>query len=238
MSHGMKICKLTALSFNIKISLLKIPSRESYIVFIEELTENRPNACGLDIGTGASCIYPLLGVARNSAWKFIATESNEESLYYANLNITLNELQTQITLIDTNSQPSNQHKLIPDEIWNQTGFLDFTMCNPPFYSSADEVAELYSRKDPHPHEIIESEVSTFKDSEGFTEGGESKYVRKMIEESLDCKGKIGWCTTLLGKKNSAIELAKVLMDNALDWKVAEIRRGRTVRWCLAWNILT
>ncbi|KAL9007335.1 MAG: hypothetical protein Q9173_007363 [Seirophora scorigena] len=32
---------------------------------------------GLDIGTGSSCIYPLLGCAQRPKWRFIATGENE-----------------------------------------------------------------------------------------------------------------------------------------------------------------
>jgi 23S rRNA A1618 N6-methylase RlmF len=67
-------------------------------------------------GTGASCIYPLLGCRRNSNWHFLATGSltialellhtlyslvldvNEASLAYAEANIKRNRLEQSIDL--------------------------------------------------------------------------------------------------------------------------------------------
>ena len=43
-----------------------------------------------DSGTGASCIYPLLGV-RMYDWNFLATDVDTESIESANVNINLNK---------------------------------------------------------------------------------------------------------------------------------------------------
>ncbi|KAL8946255.1 MAG: hypothetical protein Q9222_007330, partial [Ikaeria aurantiellina] len=51
---------------------------------------------GLDIGTGASCIYPLLGCAQRPKWKFIATDTDTKSLNHARQNIHLNDLNSRI----------------------------------------------------------------------------------------------------------------------------------------------
>lgn len=41
------------------------------------------------IGTGASCIYPLLG-AKLNGWRFLATEVDEASVRYAKGNVQRN----------------------------------------------------------------------------------------------------------------------------------------------------
>lgn len=46
----------------------------------------------LDIGVGASCIYPLLGAKKNS-WNFIGTEVDQRNLTFARENVTRNGLQ-------------------------------------------------------------------------------------------------------------------------------------------------
>jgi 23S rRNA A1618 N6-methylase RlmF len=48
-------------------------------------------------GTGASCIYPLLGVSLNN-WNFLATDINETSLQYAKQNVKLNHWEDKIEL--------------------------------------------------------------------------------------------------------------------------------------------
>lgn len=55
-----------------------VPNRHNYILWLKTLldtsSDRQPGGklCGLDIGTGASCIYPLLGTAQRP-WCFIAT---------------------------------------------------------------------------------------------------------------------------------------------------------------------
>ena len=50
---------------------------------------------GVDVGTGASCIYPLLGAAA-LGWRFIATELDPRSVRAARHNVVLNKLESQI----------------------------------------------------------------------------------------------------------------------------------------------
>lgn len=47
---------------------------------------------GIDVGTGASCIYPLLG-AKVAGWSFLATEIDAVSAKWAEKNVRSNGLQ-------------------------------------------------------------------------------------------------------------------------------------------------
>jgi len=47
------------------------------------------------IGTGASCIYPLLGAKLNS-WQFIATDADATNVDYATANVLRNNLADNI----------------------------------------------------------------------------------------------------------------------------------------------
>ena len=49
----------------------------------------------LPLGSGASCIYPLLGAKLNN-WHFLATEVDESSVSYARENIKCNGLENKI----------------------------------------------------------------------------------------------------------------------------------------------
>lgn len=55
-----------------------IPSRLCYVRFIEDLLTHDKNelqtipVIGVDIGCGASCIYPLLACSRHPGWTFVA----------------------------------------------------------------------------------------------------------------------------------------------------------------------
>jgi len=55
----------------------------------------------VDSGTGASCIYPLLG-AKIGGWSFLATDIDETSIGYARRNVTLNNLESSIELRKVN----------------------------------------------------------------------------------------------------------------------------------------
>eukprot|EP00128_Syssomonas_multiformis_P006345 Colp12_sorted_trinity150504_noHs@26487 len=52
-----------------------VPNRLDYILWISDLIDQKTGeeVKGIDIGTGASCIYPLLG-HRLNGWKFLATD--------------------------------------------------------------------------------------------------------------------------------------------------------------------
>ena len=49
----------------------------------------------LPTGTGASCIYPLLGIRLNG-WKFLATDVDEKAVGYAQANVSRNGLDDKI----------------------------------------------------------------------------------------------------------------------------------------------
>eukprot|EP00736_Rhodelphis_marinus_P004535 Rmarinus@m.13622 len=77
-----------------------VPNRLNYIHWIEDLLclslgsnviPQGSNVRGIDIGVGANCIYPLLGVAVNG-WHFTATDISAESLEIAKRNAALNGL--------------------------------------------------------------------------------------------------------------------------------------------------
>jgi hypothetical protein len=51
---------------------------------------------GFISGTGSSCIYPLLGCRLNQ-WKFLASEIDDQNMYFASKNIAGNKMEDQIT---------------------------------------------------------------------------------------------------------------------------------------------
>lgn len=131
-----------------------IPNRLAYISFVYELLSwtlptwyllellrRRPlelRVRGLDVGTGASAIYPVLGAACFRSWQFTATDIDEESLEYARKNVVgcaSDEVKGRIELVDVGEGDA----FVPVGV---EGRYDFTMCNPPFYSSRQEMDEL------------------------------------------------------------------------------------------------
>ncbi|CAO3666717.1 unnamed protein product [Rhizopus stolonifer] len=65
-----------------------IPNRLNYILWLEDLlNETAPKDVvtkvkGIDIGVGASCIYPLLGCSSYNNWTFLVTGPNSTCTQY------------------------------------------------------------------------------------------------------------------------------------------------------------
>lgn len=72
-----------------------IPLRLNYILWIEDLLGIFGSAgeqiSGIDIGTGASSVYCLLG-AKSKGWHMTGTEVDDVSIQYARANIDRNRL--------------------------------------------------------------------------------------------------------------------------------------------------
>ncbi|KAA8571224.1 hypothetical protein EYC84_000557 [Monilinia fructicola] len=184
-----------------------VPNRLNYILWLQDLVDTSSDTYtdshsldrqvhGLDIGTGASCIYPLLGCTQHPLWKFTGTGP-----------------------------------LIPlDEIGCDS--LDFTLCNPPFYSSAEDLASSASLKQRPPFTAC-----TGSATEMVCEGGEVSFVSRMIDESLKLRDRVQWYTSMLGKFSSLSKIIEQLKENKVDnYAVTEFVQGsRTRRWAVAWS---
>lgn len=207
----------------------------------------------LDIGTGATAIYPILGCALSSLWKFDATDIDPESLSNARsiLDDPLNNgeaplpacaqrrtacgplrLQSQIRLILRTAEDP----LIPTEEQSHGLSADLlyhcTMSNPPFYSSSEDLAESAAAKLLPPQSAC-----TGTDGEMITPGGEVAFVTRQIEESLILKERVLWYTSMLGKLSSVSTLLQTLREKQIDnIAVTKFQQGQTGRWAIAWSL--
>ena len=102
-------------------------------VLTDKATETKAAVAveGIDVGTGASCIYPLLGHSLYS-WKFLATDIDPESVESARVIVATNHLEDSIQIL----QRAPDQPLLKGVVKNR---VSFCMCNPPFFSSIDEV---------------------------------------------------------------------------------------------------
>jgi len=73
-----------------------IAINENYQSPSPSVSPSTTDIIGIDIGTGASCIYPLLACKLHSDWKFEALELNERSYEYAKDNVERNGMKGQI----------------------------------------------------------------------------------------------------------------------------------------------
>ena len=210
-----------------------VTSRLNYLLWIRDVISktNDDTIIGLDIGTGATCIYPLLGCRLFLQARFICTEIDPESIKHASENIARNGLDGRISLV-----PGEPGMVFPDALWAENGRstggpTDFCMCNPPFYDSHDHFERNTSAKGGAP-----SSTLTATNSEMITEGGEKAFIKQMLLESLSLESKIRWYTSLCGHLSTVQyiigEIKRMKISNYL---VAEFAQGRTIRWGVAWS---
>ncbi|OTB01067.1 hypothetical protein M426DRAFT_64625 [Hypoxylon sp. CI-4A] len=213
-----------------------VPNRHNYILWLKNLldsssplpgSEPTKPATGLDIGTGASAIYPLLGCAQRSSWSFIATDVDEKSLSYARRNVELNNLQSRIRVVERTVTGC----LIPlDELDLES--IDFVMVNPPFYTSEAELEHLAKQKSRPPNSAC-----TGAPIEMVCAGGEVGFARRMIDESLVLRERVQWYTCMLGKQSSLeILIDSLRSSNVVNYAVTAFVQGnKTRRWAIGWS---
>ncbi|KAI2619138.1 hypothetical protein GGR54DRAFT_129033 [Hypoxylon sp. NC1633] len=215
-----------------------VPNRHNYILWLKDLLDSSapspPDSgdttrriVGLDIGTGASVIYPLLGCAQRPSWSFVATDVDEKSLAFARKNVRLNNLQARIRVVDR----SVTDCLVPlDELCLEA--IDFVMVNPPFYASKAELEDLTEQKDRPPNSTC-----TGAPVEMVCAGGEIGFVRRIVHESLVLKKRVQWYTSMLGKQSSLKVLIGILKGHDVsNYAVTAFVQGnKTRRWAVGWS---
>ncbi|TFK82629.1 S-adenosyl-L-methionine dependent methyltransferase [Polyporus arcularius HHB13444] len=214
-----------------------VPNRLNYILWLDDVVEAmglaehpveraRRVVRGLDVGTGASAIYPLLGCSTHSNWTFTATEIDFLSIEYARRNVVQNGLEERISVVQADPDGSILAPLAQSDVP-----YDFTMCNPPFYGSREEVIQSAESKEFEPNAVC-----TGADVEMITAGGEAAFVGKMVRESLRLRDKCRWFTSMLGKMSSLTHIVHLLREHAVsNYAITELVQGQTRRWVVAWS---
>ncbi|XP_024865659.1 RNA N6-adenosine-methyltransferase mettl16 isoform X2 [Kryptolebias marmoratus] len=180
-----------------------VPLRLNYIHWVEDLIDGQKQPRrGIDIGTGASCIYPLLGATMNG-WYFLATEVDDICFDYAKKNVEQNNMSDLIKVVKV-----PQKTLLMDALKEETEIVyDFCMCNPPFFANQLEAKGVNSRNSRRPPP---SSVNTGGVTEIMAEGGELEFVKRIIHDSLQLKKRLRWYSCMLGKKCSLTPLKEEL----------------------------
>ncbi|KAF9292747.1 Methyltransferase-like protein 16 [Linnemannia elongata] len=206
-----------------------IPNRLNYVCWIEDLLDNESTKeiHGIDIGTGASCIYPLLGCSRNKNWRMVATDIDNRSISFAESNVKRNHLDNVIEIIKNSSTDTFPAILFKDREQR----YDFCMCNPPFYKDEQDIQDSLEGKEGQPSAICKGTTN-----EMITTGGEAQFVKQMVDESIIHGQRIRWYTSMLGKRGSIDTVIAYLKEKKiLNYTLTTFRQGRTSRWAIAWS---
>ncbi|KAK0407302.1 hypothetical protein QR680_019126 [Steinernema hermaphroditum] len=215
----------------------RVPQRLNYLLFLEDLLLanglKNSDVTGIDVGTGCSCIYPLMGAAK-FRWKFVATEIDETSIKMAKSNVEKNGQTENITVM------CPRESTILTEAVNAAlceGFT-FSMCNPPFYDF-EESSRKYSMDENNACENTVTEggrpaprsATVARLNELATEGGEVAFVLRMIEESMELRTRIRLFTSMVGIKASVQKIERVLKTiGDVRYVVSTLDQGRTQRF--------
>lgn len=192
----------------------------------------------LDVGTGANCIYPLLG-HYDYGWRFIASDIDAQALASAAATLTANALEKVIELrLQTDKSAFFKGILRPSER------VVCTLCNPPFHSNATEAASGSMRKwrnlgKQDPQRKLPTLNFGGKSNELWCKGGELTFVRNMIKESKDYAEQVLWFTSLVSKSAHIHLLERVLKQvGAAEVRVCSMAQGQKQSRFLAWTFQT
>ncbi|KAJ1974221.1 hypothetical protein H4R34_004796 [Dimargaris verticillata] len=214
-----------------------IPGRLDYIHCIEDLMglcdplqQGQVPVRGLDIGTGASCIYPLLACRLHSSWHFLATDTHLPSVDVARVNVARNGLSDRIAVTHSHDPNVKLPLDMTTASANRPRF-DFCMCNPPYYRDEIEMADLQNAKPNLPPTTLPGQPH-----ELMTQGGEQQFVTGLIDESWQARGVITWYTSLIGRSTTLAPLTQYLTALGMtNYAIAELCPSRTRRWVLIWT---
>ena len=218
-----------------------VPGRADYLHYLADLlagsnqarTPKKKSVQILDIGTGSSCIYPLLGVSEYQ-WQFVASDINATSLTHAKSLLDVNpRLAQQIQLRLQTSPDAIFENIVLDDEW-----FDLSMCNPPFHTSLAEAREGTQRK----WQNLGKENTHLnfggQDAELWCAGGELAFIQRMIKESAAISTRCFWFTTLVSKSTSLPGIYSALKQaKVADHKTIAMSQGNKQSRLVAWTFL-
>ena len=214
-----------------------VPSRADYIHYIADLLDDSSPKNDtkklLDIGTGASLIYPIIGSAVYN-WHFVATDIEPKSLENAALIIANNDrLKEKVTL---RLQPNKKNIL--KGIISETDYFDAVICNPPFFKSEKEAAFQTQRKIKGLTKNKASKViHNFSGlhNELWCNGGELVFLLNYIQESQLFQNQVGWFTSLVSNEDNLKVCFKELKRLKAVFRTIEMLQGNKKSRILIWK---
>ncbi|WP_420591734.1 23S rRNA (adenine(1618)-N(6))-methyltransferase RlmF [Bacterioplanoides sp.] len=239
-----------------------IPGRADYIHYAADLLNkyqlNKEPVRVLDIGTGANLIYSLLGACQYQ-WNMLASDIDETAIRAANDILTANPaLQHKI---EVRQQPDDR-SVFRNLIQPGERFA-LSVCNPPFYASAEEAqaenlrkqrnlsrhqqkrqqpeaapAAPADRSDPWGKAKVNAEKQRNfggQNNELWCEGGELAFLKRMTRESQQYGQQVAWFTSLISKQeNVPLMLEYLKAQGVKKTEVVKMAQGQKISRFIAW----
>jgi len=232
-----------------------VPGRADYIHYLADLLADSNQGqipkgkqiVGLDIGTGANLIYPIVG-SQSYGWSFVGSELDPVSEKSAQLILKANpNLQKHV-----NVRRQQQAKNIFDDLIRPQDKFAFSMCNPPFFHSAKHAQQQNQRKVDNLARHKKKRNADTRDvrnkdpkqqlnfagqaNELHCPGGELAFIKQMIQQSKTYAQQVGWFTSLVSNKDNLRSLYQKLEQTGVtEVKTIKMAQGqkqsRFVAWC-------
>lgn len=215
-----------------------IPSRADYMHHLADLLRRnklQSTVHILDIGTGATAVYPLLGHSIYK-WHFVGTDVDKNSLQIAQNIIEKNNITAAIEL---RLQPDYQHIL--KGVIKSTDRFTASVCNPPFYKSQADALEATKTKLKGLGKGGDKVVRNFSGTptELCYAGGEKAFLHNYLYESSQYKQQCFWFTSLVSNVNHVESMRASLKKlGATQFEVLDMIQGNKMSRIVAWSFLT
>ena len=191
----------------------------------------------MDIGVGASCIYPVIG-NKEYGWSFIGSDIEEKALESANKIITYNAFLKRNVELRYQENPND----IFHGVMLRNEPIDVAICNPPFHTSQEEAQKGTLRKLSSLNKTkVTTPVLNFggQSNELWCDGGEERFVRNMIRQSKQFSTNCFWFSTLISKQAHVAPILDALKTaGVVDIKTIEMGQGTKISRIVAWTFLT
>ena len=216
-----------------------IPGRVDYIHYLADLlasSNDQKTPLGfdikaLDIGTGASLVYPLVG-QREYGWHFTGVDIDPVAIKSAQQICQFNKLKI-------NLRRQNIRENIFRGVIEPQDAFHITLCNPPFHASVEKANKGTQRKWLNLGKEKSSKLNFGgQNAELWCPGGEIKFIASMVEQSAEFAGQCLWFSSLVSKKDNLQPLYRIIRKATVaDFKVVEMAQGQKTSRFVAWTYI-
>lgn len=220
-----------------------IPGRADYVhVLADLLTVQGEIPRGkkvriLDIGVGASCIYPIIGF-HEYGWSFVGTDINPISIQSATKMLKANPSMD--AAVELRLQTSAEY--IFEGMMGEGEHFHATICNPPFHASMEDAQAGTRRKLNNLAKGTKTKpgrlISNFggEGAELWCEGGEFAFIRRMVQESVRFSMQCDWFSTLVSKEDHLPKIEALLKNEKVrEHRILDMSQGQKKSRVIAWR---
>jgi len=232
-----------------------VPSRANYIHHLNDLISSSSTSASdskksqeegrgqregktvrvLDVGTGASGVYPLIGFAEYG-WSFVGTDIDLKALENVKRIFSCSGTRAEVRV------QASRDRILQGVIEGPLDKYAVSMCNPPFHASQKEAEDATARKWRNLKKKQESKRKTLNfggtSAELWCQGGEMGFLSRMIDESTLYPNNVCWFTSLVSKEaNIPRLLDKLDSVGAFECRQICMEAGQKSAHLLAWTFL-